>query len=417
MKPTILMLPSWYPTKENPLSGSFFKEQAEVLSEKYSFIILHTTSSNMKLLKYYTNKLFDKRKSTTILSDFSTNNLPEYTIHYIYPNDNHFVLRMIRRIGITFIDKKIKQEKLRQQQKALQLLKQAIPLPILVYAMTAQIIAVSAQKIANFFDVPYVLAEHCPFPLVGTTISDETKKAIEDSDSLISISNDKTRQMLMQNIDCHPILVGNMINENLYSLPSENTKKIFNILIVAAYNFYKDYATFLSAMKLLTTLTSKNFKITIIGYSPSDKNNTWSKGKEEFEQLVKAYGLWDISTLIPSVPRLEIIKYYQSADLFIMTSIQEGLPVSSLEASACGLPVFATRCGGVEDFIDDKCGRLFNLQDYKSIAYAIKDFMEGKISFDANYIRQNIISKYGIKVFREKMYSIFESASEKGTNK
>lgn len=30
----ILVVPSWAPTKDNPISGSFFKEQATALSKK-----------------------------------------------------------------------------------------------------------------------------------------------------------------------------------------------------------------------------------------------------------------------------------------------------------------------------------------------------------------------------------------------
>ena len=36
-KKTILMIPSWYPTKDNPFAGSFFREQALVLDKEFDF--------------------------------------------------------------------------------------------------------------------------------------------------------------------------------------------------------------------------------------------------------------------------------------------------------------------------------------------------------------------------------------------
>ena len=36
----ILMLPSWYPTKRNPVGGSFFREQAAALSSRYEFLVV-----------------------------------------------------------------------------------------------------------------------------------------------------------------------------------------------------------------------------------------------------------------------------------------------------------------------------------------------------------------------------------------
>ena len=83
-----------------------------------------------------------------------------------------------------------------------------------------------------------------------------------------------------------------------------------------------------------------------------------------------------------------MIDHFHEADAFVLTSIQEGLPVSVLEAMACGLPIFSTRCGGVEDIVDENCGRLFPLRDFRSIAEALKELMEGRISFDGERIRE-----------------------------
>lgn len=63
--------------------------------------------------------------------------------------------------------------------------------------------------------------------------------------------------------------------------------------------------------------------------------------------------------MIEAVSRENMLALYNSCDVFVMTSIQEGLPVSALEASMSGLPVISTRCGGVEDYVDDSMVRIF----------------------------------------------------------
>jgi glycosyltransferase involved in cell wall biosynthesis len=82
-----------------------------------------------------------------------------------------------------------------------------------------------------------------------------------------------------------------------------------------------------------------------------------------------------------------------------MTSIQEGQPVSALEAACCGLPIFSTICGGVEDYVTTDLGRLYRMEDYESFSNGLKDFLEGRLSFDPLYIRETVISQYGKAAF------------------
>lgn len=393
----ILFMPSWYPTKENPISGCFFKEQAELLASNNK-IYLYIDNKYYCSVFYFFAHQFVKR-SKLIFSENKEIQRLDSICYYLSGK-----LKIINFINKYIEKKKVKKLKSFFNTKKIDL----------IYALTAQINASDAKQMSDLLGVPYVIAEHSPFPVPGTLLTEQTKNAIESADAFISISNDKTRQILMQNINIHPYLVGNMIDEDKFQPVQQKEKnRTFTILIVAAYNFYKDYETFLSAMKLLKKIVFIPFKVSIVGYCPVKDINMWNLGEHAFIDLVNKYGIMDICTLIPKVERKDICNFYNDSDVFVMTSIQEGFPVSSLEASACGLPVFATRCGGVEDFVDDKCGRLFNLQDYKSIAYALKDLIEGKISFDSEYIRNKVVANYGKKAFLEKMNNVFDETIQR----
>jgi len=62
-------------------------------------------------------------------------------------------------------------------------------------------------------------------------------------------------------------------------------------------------------------------------------------------------------------------------DVFVFPSLKEGLGVALLEAMACGLPVVATRAGGVIDIVEDnqnrQSGLLVSPRDPASLASAI----------------------------------------------
>jgi glycosyltransferase involved in cell wall biosynthesis len=69
---------------------------------------------------------------------------------------------------------------------------------------------------------------------------------------------------------------------------------------------------------------------------------------------------------------LELVRLYQGATLFLLSSNQEGLGISVLEAMACGTPVIATRCGGPESvLVDGETGFMVSLNDDAAMAARI----------------------------------------------
>lgn len=69
----------------------------------------------------------------------------------------------------------------------------------------------------------------------------------------------------------------------------------------------------------------------------------------------------------------------QKADLFISASKTEGLPLSVLEAMACGLPIIATAAGGCRDIVwDGENGFLTPIDDEHALKAAVKALAENK---------------------------------------
>jgi glycosyltransferase involved in cell wall biosynthesis len=65
----------------------------------------------------------------------------------------------------------------------------------------------------------------------------------------------------------------------------------------------------------------------------------------------------------------EVAPYYAAFDAMILPSINEGTPVSAIEALAAGRPVVATRVGGVPDVVrEGEDGFLVDAGDVDALA-------------------------------------------------
>lgn len=70
--------------------------------------------------------------------------------------------------------------------------------------------------------------------------------------------------------------------------------------------------------------------------------------------------------------RNDIGAFYKLADLFVMSSVQEGLGTAVLDAMASGVPVVATRAGGISECVHDgMTGKLVAAGDHYALANAI----------------------------------------------
>lgn len=72
--------------------------------------------------------------------------------------------------------------------------------------------------------------------------------------------------------------------------------------------------------------------------------------REVLEQKIKEYGLGDRVKLFGFMPANEVLKGF---DTFALPSLKEGLPYVLLEAKAAGLPIAASRVGGVGEILDN----------------------------------------------------------------
>lgn len=90
------------------------------------------------------------------------------------------------------------------------------------------------------------------------------------------------------------------------------------------------------------------------------------------EDKVRRQGLAASVRLLGPVPQTELPAYYHAADLLVLTSDFEGMPMCVLEALACGLPVVTTRVGEVARVVHSgTTGEIAEAADASSVCSAL----------------------------------------------
>ena len=92
------------------------------------------------------------------------------------------------------------------------------------------------------------------------------------------------------------------------------------------------------------------------------------------EQQARELGIADL--VLFTGWRSDLARIYADLDVLVVSSNNEGTPLSAIEAMAASCPVVATRVGGVPDLISDyESGRLVPPRDAKALAGAVLDLL------------------------------------------
>jgi glycosyltransferase involved in cell wall biosynthesis len=119
------------------------------------------------------------------------------------------------------------------------------------------------------------------------------------------------------------------------------------------------------ASRLLAELPDRGLRFVIAGDGPLS---------EMICSKLQEHSLTEHFSMLGEVSDMSPV--YAAADLLVMTSSHEGTPNVILEAMANGIPVVATKVGGIPELLGDDRGLLVDVEDLDDITRAAKRIVE-----------------------------------------
>ena len=384
MKKKVLFVPSWYPSKDDPISGVFIEEQAVALSKEYDVaVLLPKMAAWRNILK---SKAPDKsakkqQNGLTVYCEFARPLIPHG------PESTDYS---------TFA---------RAAQKGFERVIDEWGTPDIIHSHVVLPAGWSALGVARQHRIPIILTEHSsPFSIhLGTELS---RRLVRDTltgvNQIVAISPALAKQLL----DFEPGLQIEVIGESLrtdFFVPADRvdngdrTGKSF--FVAARLAEQKGLEHLIRAVHLLIDKGFNSFELVIGGEGPD---------RQKLEQLVETLGVARYCRFLGGLNREQVRERMQKCDVFVLPSLHETFGVVVGEAMACGKPVISTRCGGPEFFVNKQNGVLVNIANPASLAGAMEDFIADRVSFDPETIRASVVNRFSPEVFVRNITAVYE---------
>ena len=161
------------------------------------------------------------------------------------------------------------------------------------------------------------------------------------------------------------VIVNNIIETPKTSLGSKRANEKLIVLFLGAIGKRKGIYDLLEALFKYKELFGNNIQLIIGGNGEAEKVISYIRDKH-LEDIVEYRG-W--------VSGDDKVRLLNSADIFILPSYNEGLPISILEAMGYGIPVITTPVGGIPEVITDgENGLMVSPGDVDGLFNAVSKF-------------------------------------------
>ena len=382
MKP-VLFLPSWYPSRLDPFTGDFIQRHAKALS---LLMPVHVV--------FFVRDQYNVVTDSIKIERSKDGNLAETTIYYACKN-----------YKLNLVDKFVAMRRYRSVYRHYFLnsdpgsfLAAHVHVPY-----KAGLIALWLKK---KFNLPYYVTEHW----VGYdwTNSDNffsrppafryiTKKVLRNAKIVTSVSEDLSNKLksIVQGIKTR--VIPNVVNDQVF-YPLQDRPAVFRF--VHYVSSWKGQKNTEGIIRVLSTLQKERSDWECIMYGPAGN---------ELRELVNKLGLQQNIKFTGEVSNEMVAEIVRSASLFISFSNYENQPCSILESLCCGIPVIATRVGGIPEVIGPQNGILVEPGNEAQLFEGIKKMMERFDEYDRETIANDARMKFGSHTVGRQLHSLYHS--------
>ena len=372
----VLIIPSWYPEGEDKLMGIYHKEYAYALSKSNVEVdMLHISRQGIRHpIKY----LFMKKLEIDNEDGYNVYKLKMLNTEKI--NTKLFMNTYTKKLNKLF------KYYLKNNSK-----------PDILHAEVTIPAGYAVAKLGKKYNIPVVLTEHSSgfMDFFNGKYKDYSMYALNNS-YYTTVSNMMKKQLSTISDKCD--ILPNLINTDKYKVKRYKRGNTLNLITICALRKGKGIEKVIEALNVLVNEKNiKNVHLNIVG-----DGYLMNFYKETADEL----NMSKYITFHGQKTNKEIIELLSKNDIFVVGSRYETFCIPGVEALASGIPIVTTKCGGIEEYIDKKCGELCKSRDAIDIADKIEYVYKNLDKYDVNYLR-SVSDRYSYKNVCDKAKEIY----------
>lgn len=378
----ILFFSSWYPTRNDLQNGVFAQKHAQALALHYRVSVLTLAPDAHSALVITVN-----------------DRCIEFVAYYKQWNTRLKILNQLLNVC----------SKLLSLIKGICKINKSEGKPDLYHANVYTWPVVCIWFAAKFCKKPFFYTEHWSGFMTGAVrkqnfVYRKLNQAIaKNANAISAVSHSLKDAMIAQGVSNRHFY----ITHNVVEVPNTSRAPIINpakILLTVAdlRDDIKNVSSIIKVVAELSSVSSTNLEFHIIGDGP-----------DSAMLQALAYERNLLGTVIHFLgrqPNIFVLHSISNADVCIINSNVETFSVFTAESIAQGVPVIATRCGGTEEIITEKCGILIEKNNDAQLKEAIRLILSGSLVFNKAEMKHYALSRYGMESIGKAFMAMYNTA-------
>jgi glycosyltransferase involved in cell wall biosynthesis len=376
----VLYLVRWYPHKFDNMYGLFVKRHAEAAAIKHRVSVLYVHACAELPVKH------------------------EIEVKKGFINEYFYYYRKAK-TGISILDKILNNWQFIRGHLAL---KRKISKPDIIHVHILTRLGVIALWENKMRHIPYIVTEHWSRyqkgnrGYTGFLRKYLTRISVSHAAALTTVTKNLMEAMEAHKIkNQHSSVLNNVVDTKVFFPANKSNKKSDLIQLIHVSCFDDEPKNISGLIDCIYQLSKQrnDFRVDMVGTG------------RDFDKMVnktKELGLYN--TLIFFKGQLEGIHLgdaVRNADIMMLFSNYENLPVVINEAFCCGVPVIATDVGGIKEVVNSTNGRLVKKGDQAAFVAQLNEMMDHLETYDQKQIHQNAINQFSAISISEKLDEIY----------